>query len=238
MAPVGVGYSTRLLRPPPLPAGAQPSRAHLKTALLAPATMAVTPSPGALGAPARRRPRHLYSVLRDSTYARCGPLAEPAQHCRRRETDQTGKSSGSTVKLAYSRVWLPRALYIRPHVARPPLPRHVSRTANGRTERDLARTGSRGGNTAVRLRRRHPAPDDAVWSRVHDPRYFFHALSHRSPAWSGRPDAHHGATGPDGNAATLRSARWLKALRACIAFGGERLTFPVEIAELEGGAMR
>ena len=27
-----------------------------------------------------------------------------------------------------------------------------------------------------------------------------------------------------------------KALRACIAFGGERLTFPVEIAELEGGA--
>lgn len=29
----------------------------------------------------------------------------------------------------------------------------------------------------------------------------------------------------------------LKALRACIAFGGERLTFPVEIAELEGGAI-
>jgi ribonuclease Z len=28
-----------------------------------------------------------------------------------------------------------------------------------------------------------------------------------------------------------------KALRACIAFGGERLTFPVEIAELEGGAV-
>ncbi len=28
-----------------------------------------------------------------------------------------------------------------------------------------------------------------------------------------------------------------KALRACIAFGGERLTFPVEIAELEGGAI-
>ena len=27
----------------------------------------------------------------------------------------------------------------------------------------------------------------------------------------------------------------LKALRACIAFGGERLTFPVEIAELDGG---
>ncbi|MCC7054789.1 MAG: ribonuclease Z [Gemmatimonadaceae bacterium] len=29
----------------------------------------------------------------------------------------------------------------------------------------------------------------------------------------------------------------LKALRACIAFGGERLTFPVEIAELEPGAV-
>ena len=29
----------------------------------------------------------------------------------------------------------------------------------------------------------------------------------------------------------------LKALRACIAFGGERLTFPVEIAELDGGAV-
>ncbi len=28
-----------------------------------------------------------------------------------------------------------------------------------------------------------------------------------------------------------------KALRACIAFGGERLTFPVEIAELDGGAV-
>ena len=28
-----------------------------------------------------------------------------------------------------------------------------------------------------------------------------------------------------------------KALRACIAFGGERLTFPVEIAELDGGAI-
>jgi ribonuclease Z len=29
----------------------------------------------------------------------------------------------------------------------------------------------------------------------------------------------------------------LKSLRACIAFGGERLTFPVEIAELEAGAI-
>jgi ribonuclease Z len=29
----------------------------------------------------------------------------------------------------------------------------------------------------------------------------------------------------------------LKALRACIAFGGERLTFPVEIAELDGGSV-
>jgi ribonuclease Z len=29
----------------------------------------------------------------------------------------------------------------------------------------------------------------------------------------------------------------LKALRACIAFGGERLTFPVEIAELDGGGV-
>ncbi len=29
----------------------------------------------------------------------------------------------------------------------------------------------------------------------------------------------------------------LKALRACIAFGGERLTFPVEIAELDGGTV-
>lgn len=29
----------------------------------------------------------------------------------------------------------------------------------------------------------------------------------------------------------------LKALRACISFGGERLTFPVEIAELEAGAI-
>ena len=198
--------------------------------------MAVTPSPGTLGATARCRPRHLCNVQRKACYARYGPLEEAAQAALLCQTDRSGRNRPRPKErdIAESVVW---ARYIRrmslsirflgTSAARPTVERNVTALALARegetllfdcgegTQRQMMRYGV-GFTTA-----------DIFFTHFHTDHLLGLIGLTRTMALQGRTE-------------TLRlygPAGALKALRACIAFGGERLTFPVEIAELDGSSV-
>src|SRR5690349_16107547 len=93
---------------------------------------------------------------------------------------------------------VPRTLYIRPHVERD-LSRHLRRPPHGRAQRLGHGPGARGRDLALRVRRGHPAPDDALRGELCPVRDLLHAFSCGS--LPGRDRA-----GPHARAADTRGA--------------------------------
>src|SRR5438034_6718697 len=92
------------------------------------------------------------------------------------------------------------ARYAESHVSR-----YLRRQADRRAQRLRPRPGARGGDAAVRVRRRHAAPDDALRGGLCPVGDLFHALSRRSLSGSDRAAQDAGAAGTRGADQAVRA---------------------------------
>src|SRR5437879_4912417 len=123
----------------------------------------------------------------------------------RRATSRLGMQgvAGKACSTTSSAVALPTPLCLYasrllslPRDAIPDFSRHFRGAPDRRTQRLRPRSGARRRDAAFRVRRRHPAPDDALWGGLCPVRDLFHTLSRRSFSRGHRAAADLGAAGP------------------------------------------
>src|SRR5437764_14978191 len=99
---------------------------------------------------------------------------------------------------------VPRTLYIRPHAFRN-VSRHLRRAPHRGTQRLRDGPRARGRDALVRVRRGHPAPDDALRGELRVVRDLLHAFSRRPFPRSDGADPHAGTTDACGTDEVVRT---------------------------------